>query len=41
VAQIVTFSQLKPKAAVRDVTRVLDFGVARRQDLQGDPAGPT
>jgi DNA polymerase-3 subunit alpha len=41
VAQIVTFSQLKPKAAVRDVTRVLGFPVSLGDKIsKAIPGGP-
>ena len=41
VAQIVTFSQLKPKAAVRDVTRVLGFPVSLGDKIsKAIPVGP-
>jgi DNA polymerase-3 subunit alpha len=41
VAQIVTFSQLKPKAAVRDVTRVLGLPVSLGDKIsKAIPGGP-
>jgi len=40
VAQIVTFSQLKPKAAVRDVTRVLDTVAATAMEVMAAAWAP-